>query len=1192
MSASRFAHLHLHSQYSLIDGCIRLKELMPRLKAAGMEAVALTDYGNLFGAVDFYKKAKAAGIKAIIGCEIAICEGSHRSPDGARGNVVLLARNQAGYHSLRELVSMAWLHGLHRGVPHIDFELLAQHREGLVGLSTMEESLVGQALIQDRPDHARQLARRFVEAFEPGGFYLEVAHSDLPHQARINAGYRAIGTELNIPLAAGNNCHYLDRKDARAHEVLRCVRDGRTLDDRRGARQPQTDHYWLKTPEVMQQELGPDFADALENSARIAEACEPANPTGEIHLPTFQVPEGEDLNTFLRGVCREGLAARFAEFDAKKLSYDPAAYHARLELEVNVIIQMGFPGYFLIVQDFINWAKNQDIPVGPGRGSGAGSLVAYALRITDLDPLPYNLLFERFLNPERVSMPDFDIDFCMNRRGEVIDYVTRKYGDMNVGQIATFGSLKARGVIKDVGRVLGFSFGDTDRLSKLVPEVLGISLKEAIDQEPRLKASYDEDARTKDLLDIALQLEGLYRNVGMHAAGVVIGDQPLWAYVPLCRGAHDELVTQFAKDEVEEAGLVKFDFLGLKTLTVIDVAARLINRGRPIADRLDLSTLTFDDPGVYELIGRGDTEGVFQLESSGFQEMLKKMRPDVFEDIVAAVALYRPGPMGSGMHTEFINRKHGKVEVTFPHACLEGILKDTYGVIVYQEQVMQIAQVMSSFTLGGADLLRRAMGKKKADVMAAQRALFAAGARENGIEESIATGVFDLMEQFAAYGFNKSHSAAYAVLTYQTGWLKVHHKEAFYASVLTNDRDNADKVAKGIRNARKIGIAVLPPDVNRSVADFDVVTDAQGNRQILFGMAGVKGVGGMAVEAIEEARTEGGRFVSFFDFCERVDLKRVNKKTIEALIKTGAFDVFGHPRARLAAVLDVAVDRAQQVQRDKESGQSNLFALFDVGPKAAAAKAPTPDDFPPEVLAVGEWAEQELLAFEKEVLGFYVSGHPLDRFAQYVERFSDCTVEQLPRRDNYDTITLAGIVQGLRVRPLRSGDGRMGIAQFEDLTGGIEIICMGDELVRYEALLSGDEPLLVTGQVRIDRDEDGNSRVTVRIGRSRRRGPGPMEEVNEEIPLVQSLSEVRRQRTRGIELEVDAEDLTLERVHSLRAVLMDPVHAGHCETRLKVRTPEDVVVNLQVPDARLSPSDALTHAVRRLFDGRVALHTR
>lgn len=1162
-----FVHLHLHTQYSLLDGAIRMKALMPRVEALGMKAVAMTDHGNMFGAVDFFKKAKKAKIKPIIGSELYIAAEGHKDKSSRkRHHIVLIARTDQGYMNLVRLSSISWLDG-HHVVPRIDLDLIAQYREGLIGLSGCLGNQIAQAVLRDDEEAAIALATQYRDAFEPGMFHLEVQPSGLPDQDKVNAAYRKIGKALDIPLCATNNVHYLDKTEARAHEVLIAIQMGRPVSEVGRVRQT-TDELWLKPPEVMWAQLGDDYPDALERTVELAEMVDVTLDLGNVYLPAYPVPEGHDTNTWLVHCSQTGLEERYAEFAAVGKTVDKVAYQERLDIELKIIIQMEFPGYFLIVQDFINWAKDHDIPVGPGRGSGAGSLVAYALRITDIDPIPYGLLFERFLNPERVSMPDFDIDFCMNRRGEVIQYVTEKYGHNNVGQIATYGSLKAKGVIKDVGRALGMAYGDTDRLSKMVPDVLGISLQEAIDQEPRLKALYDEDQNIKDLMDIALSLEGLHRQAGMHAAGVVIGDKPLWEYCPVFRGANDEIVTQFAKDEVEEAGLVKFDFLGLKTLTVIDDAMRMVNRDRPADDPLDLNAVGLDDPGVYALMGKGETDGVFQLESSGFMELLKKLKPDKFEDIVAAVALYRPGPIQTGMLDDFIERKHGRQEITYAHPVLESILNETNGVIVYQEQVMQIAREMAGFSLGGADLLRRAMGKKKLDVMAQQRVVFVDGAKAKDIPEEIAAGIFDLMAGFAAYGFNKSHSAAYALLTYQTAYLKVHHRPQFMAALLTNDKESTDKVTREIRSARDAGIEVLPPCINESQDDFDVVEG-----KIRFGLGGVKGVGQTAVDAIIGARESGGFFKSYKDFCERVDLKRVNKKTLEALIKAGALDCCGEPRARMIAGMDIRIERAQQAQRDKASGQGDMFSILATGSGDGG------DDMPADILAVEEWSEKQLLANEKQSLGFYVSGHPLDRFADEIGRYGVTRVEHLKRLDNFAQVSMAGVITALRIRPFKNGNGRMGILTFEDQTGVVEAVCMGDDLDRYEHLLAGDEPILVQGRVRVEH-EDGRVEVSVRIGSRSRRGE-PID--SDAPPVVMTLLEVRAMKARGMEIIVPTAALDRERLEKLRALLLHDDHDGRVPPSLRLITEGNCEVAIRLPGYKISPTDDLQYAVKRLL---------
>ena len=1169
-----FVHLHTHSQYSLLNGAIKLKDLLTHVKTRSMSAVALTDEHNMFGAVDLQLKAQKMDVKPIFGLEVCIQKNLQQLAPEDDGRVILLAKNGTGYANLRELISMAYLDGLAGGKPHIDMALLQKYGGGLIGLSGDHRSPLAQAVLAEQTSEVNFWMEGFKSSLD--GFYLEVIPSGTPIQTKLNHSFRQLANDAKLPLVATNNVYYLDKQDARAHEVLMCIGHGRTLDD---PRRPQhaVNSYWLKSPENMWAELGDDFADALENTVKIADECDVSLSLGEVYLPQFEVPETHSIDSFLAKCSEDGLQARFEELERHGLSYDIDVYRDRLSEEVQIIQSMGFSGYFLIVQDFIKWAKEQDIPVGPGRGSGAGSLVAYALSITDLDPIPYGLLFERFLNPDRVSMPDFDIDFCMNRRGEVIEYVTQKYGAENVGQIATFGSLKAKGVIRDVGRVMGFAFSETDRLSKLVPDVLGITLEQALEQEPRLREQYDEDDRVRDLIDIAIRLEGLFRTTGMHAAGVVIGDQPLWAYCPVFKGVNGELVTQFAKDEVELAGLVKFDFLGLKTLTVIQDAVELVNRGLPADKQVVLSAHSLADPGVYKLISRGDTEGVFQLESSGFQELLKKLKPDKFEDIVAAVALYRPGPLNSGMLDDFIARKHGRQKIEYPHPSLEGILKETYGVIVYQEQVMQIAQVLAGFTLGAADLLRRAMGKKKFDVMAAQREVFVEGAAARDVDGKTASEIFDLMEKFAEYGFNKSHSAAYALLTYHTGYLKAHHKVEFMAAVLTNDRDNADKVAKGLRSARKIGIEVLPPCVNQSGIYFDSV-----DGKLLFGMGGVKGIGTASVEAIVEAREADGEFTSLFDFCERVDLKRLNRKTLEALVKSGACDCFEMPRARIFAGIDVALERAQFTQRDRNLGQSSLFGMLDTG-----SASENDDALPPHVMAVEEWSEQERLANEKATLGVYVSGHPLDRFETLIRKYATHTIDGLSKLRNFEFVTLGGIQSSVRIRPFKNGQGRMAIIQFEDMTGEIEVVAMGDHFDRYEALLTSDEPFLVSGTLRVDKDED-RTRISLRLGR-RRNGPkgGP----NTDAPDVVSLHEIRADKSRCVEISAQANILGEQQLSALRIALLKPEHLGSTTVRLKILTDADAGacdVVCKLPFG-VKTSDALFDDIRRSLKGACEL---
>jgi len=1178
-----FVHLHLHTQYSLLCGAVRLKPLAKTIGDLNMPAIAQTDRNNMFGAVDFQKKIKSAGVKPIIGLETffvpSLKEGVKvdtrlRGPTRP-AHLVLLATNLTGYANLREISSDAYLKTPRADIPCVDLTLLEGRTEGIIALSGGVLGVVERAFVERGEVEAERVARALRDLFPPSPephFYLEVQPLKTTRQEHINRFFKDLSARLEIPLVATNECYYMKREEARAYHALTCIAEGTPLNEYQDEYTSCDEHY-LKDGDTISTQLGPSFTDAIDETLKIAERCDLEIPLGKTYLPQYEVPEGFDEERFLDHRAEQGLLERFEEFRTKGLEFDEPVYHERLKMELDVIKNMKFPGYFLIVQDFINWAKDHDIPVGPGRGSGAGSLVAYALRITDLDPIPYGLLFERFLNPERVSMPDFDIDFCMNRRQEVIDYVTQKYGAKNVGQIATFGALKAKGVIKDVGRVVGLHYSDTDRLSKLVPDVLNITLDEALKQEERLAKIYETDRQIKDLIDIARSLEGLHRNTGMHAAGIVIGDEALWHYCPVFKGANGELVTQFAKEEVEEAGLVKFDFLGLKTLTVIQDAVDMVNKNHPDEPELDVYQLPLTDRAVYQLISSGETEGVFQLESSGFQELLKKLKPDVFEDIVAAVALYRPGPLNSGMLDTFINRKHGREEIIFPHELIRGILTETYGVIVYQEQVMQIAQVLANFSLGSADILRRAMGKKKMDVMAQQRVIFAAGAAENGVSEQVASEIFDLMEMFAEYGFNKSHSAAYALLTYHTAFLKAHHPAEFMASVLSNDRDTAEKVAKGVRNSLRMGLTISPPCVNRSLEVF-----YGRGEEIIFGLGGIKGVGSSAVEGIIEARDQGGPFSSLKDFCERVNLQRVNKSTIEKLILVGAFDFTEQPRKRLTAALDTFVARGQKKQKDDAAGQDSFFSMFESAKAEQGPEEGAGDGLEPWA-QVGEWTQKQLLEHEKTNLGFYVSGHPLDRFEQLIKELASTPIYTLPSCERFQQVTLIGLVSALRTFPSKQG-GRIGFATIEDQTGEVELFLGSPQVEAYEATLGSGEPVMIIGEVKPPRGDD-EAPPKVDIGR---RGEDPRS-----YPFVQTLTELQVTKTKALEVylpRVSEPSFTLRR---LKALCLEGRFQGRCPMFLRVHTSQGAEVSISTPYT-VHPDEELSHELRQLAEGVEVQH--
>jgi DNA polymerase III subunit alpha len=1164
---AEFTHLHLHSQYSLLDGAIRLPDLFKTVKSFGMDSVALTDHGNMYGMVDFYKKAKEAGVKPIFGCETYI-SATDRFDKTERKNyhLILLARDQEGYQNLQYLNSMGFLEGFYYH-PRIDKKLLKEHSRGLIGLSACLGGEVAQTLMKEGYEKAKERALEYKSIFEDDSFFLEVQPNGLDEQEQVNDAWKKMARETGLGLVATGDCHYVKREDWKAHNILMCIQQGKTLTDP-GRLEHRTPSYYIQSPEEFNQKFK-DIPEALDNTVKIAKRCNVELQLGKSFLPKYGVPEGFDLDSYMRKVASEGLERRFVEKRARNQAFDPDQYRERLKRELDVIVSMGFSGYFLIVWDFINFAKESGIPVGPGRGSGAGSIVAWSMRITDLDPIPYHLLFERFLNPERVSMPDFDVDFCMNRRGEVINYVTAKYGKNNVGQIVTMHQLKSRGVIRDIARVMSIPYADADKVAKLVPEPVqgkAPTIDEALEAEPKLRELYEDDKGPyRELIEHARALEGLNRHAGMHAAGIVIGERPLWEYVPCSRGPDGEIVTQFAKDEVEQAGLVKFDFLGLKTLTVIDIAVRLIHQSaRP---DFDLTNIPLDDAGVYEMIAAGDTIGVFQLESSGFKELLKKLKPDRFEDIIAAGALYRPGPLEGGMVDDFINRKHGRTRVTYQHPALQPILEDTYGVIVYQEQVMQISSALAGYSLGQADLLRRAMGKKKKSEMEKEKSKFLDGAAKKGVDARIADEIFELMSKFAAYGFNKSHSAAYGLVTYQTGYLKKHFPEEFFAGLLTCDKEDTDKIVKNVSEVRSNGIEVLKPDVNRSLHDFSVVEEA-GKKVIRFGLSAVKGVGEGAVESMLAAREEGGAFKDVFDFCLRIDLKRVNKKVLEALIKSGAFDGL-HPqtnRAAMLAAIDIAVDEAQKVARDRESGQIDLFGgVAALTAPATAAHLKYAD--------VDDWSSKQRLAFEKESLGFYITGHPLDRYQADLKRFRAARTVDVQERDIGSDVKVAGIVGAYKEWPLKSGDGRMCVFSLEDTFGSVRVACFSKSFAVYEAVLKSDEPLLVTGKVKPGRVDDNDE----------------TQKADKELILAEAipLAQLRAEKTRQMMVELSADTLTDERMDALKAVLEK--HPGPVTTVLRLKVPLRSSTDCVLPPKfNVAPTDELLVRIEKLFGENAA----
>ncbi len=1076
-----FAHLHVHSEYSLVDSTLRIPELVRACATRGVPALAITDRNNLFALVKFQAEAEKAGIKPIAGADVLLADG-----DANPARMTLLCRDREGYLALSRLLTRMWMHGHRVDGVVARSEWLRTDAHGLFALAG-RHSPPGQLFADGREADALAALRDWRRGFGDN-LHLELTRCGLPGEDEWNAfALHAAGT-LGLPVVASNDVRFLDREGFEAHDARVCIASGRVLDDTRRPHDYSAAQY-LKSAEEMAA-LFADVPDAIDNTLALARRCNFELALGTYYLPAFPVPGDETLESWIRGQAREGLAKRLekAPLAEGKTRED---YEARLDTELDVIVKMGFPGYFLIVADFINWAKDHGIPVGPGRGSGAGSLVAWALGITDLDPLPYDLLFERFLNPERVSMPDFDIDFCMDRRDEVIDYVARKYGRDRVSQIITYGTMAAKAVLRDAGRVLGFPYGFVDGLAKLIPlqptdpmtleDAIGVGERARKDSSrvvPEFRQRYEAEEDVRDLVDLALQLEDLTRNAGKHAGGVVIAPSPLSDFCPLFaehdgNGEGRNPVTQFDKDDVEKVGLVKFDFLGLRTLTIIDWAVKAINARRRDAGEapLDIATLPLDDKATYELFARGDTVAVFQFESRGMRELIKRARPDRFEDIIALAALFRPGPLGSGMDREWVDRKHGVAEVSYPHPALEPVLAPTYGVIVYQEQVMQIAQVLAGYSLGGADLLRRAMGKKKPEEMAKERAKFEAGAAERGVDPRRATQIFDLMEKFAEYGFNKSHSAAYALVAYQTAWLKVHYPAEFMAAVLSSDMDNTDKVVGFLDEARALGLTVLPPDANASGYMFRAV-DA---RTIRYGLGAIKGVGRGACEAIVEERGRSGDFRDLLDFCRRVDATRLNRRVLEALIHAGALDALASNRATLMLQLPEALKAADQIAKNREAGIVDMFGNADGGAADIAVELPE----------CAEWAPARLLQGERDALGHYLSGHPLDAHREELRALVGHDLggleriwergAQAPKQDGRGwRQDVPAVVAGLVVATRRKGDGQVFVL-LEDGRGKLECAFFNEAAGEFAPLLVRDRILLVEGGLREDEFNGGFS---------------------------------------------------------------------------------------------------------------------
>ena len=1087
-----FVHLHLHTEFSLLDGACRIDEVLDQAVALKMPAIAVTEHGNMFSSVVFHDHARARGLNPVLGCEVYVAPGDRRTKSGVPGetqnHLVLLAQTNEGYHNLIKLVSAGYTEGFYYK-PRIDKELLAQHAKGLIGLSSCLKGEVAEGLSHHQDRKAIEAAAAYRDILGPGNFFLEMQWHGIEEQRTVNSGLPALARDLNLPLVCTNDVHYLRESDAHPHDVLLCIGTGKAFSDPKRLRY-DAKQFFLKTPEEMA-EVFKDFPDALANTLRIAERCDVQLPTGETFLPDFDVPPGYDVDSYFDHVAREGFNARLPRLQQLQASgllrHTIDEYERRLAYELEMIKQMKYPGYFLIVWDFIRYAREQGIPVGPGRGSAAGSLVAYCMRITDVDPIDFDLIFERFLNPERVSLPDIDIDFCERRRGEVIEYVTRKYGRENVAQIITFGTMKAKAVIKDVGRVLEWTFAEVDKVAKQIPAALDMTLDKALEENPVLRDMEQTDPKVKELFAVARRLEGMTRHASVHAAGVVIAPRAITEYAPLYKGARDEIVTQWSMKEIERVGLLKMDFLGLSTLTLIYDCLDEITRTTGVV--LNIDTIPLDDPKSYQVFQDGQTYGIFQFESSGMRDILRKARPQRLDDLIALNALYRPGPLRSGMVDDYIARKQGKTEVIYEMPELEPVLADTYGVIAYQEQVMRISNVLAGFSLGEADLLRKAMGKKDPVVMAKMRGKFVTGAVAKGHPEKKAAHIFELMEHFAGYGFNKSHSTAYAYLAYQTAYLKANYPWHFAASLLTIESQNTDKLALYLGECRERGIPVLPPDVNESELRFTV----DPGKGVRFGLTAIKNVGEGAVESLLAVRKAKGRIISLHALCEELDLRLANKRVFESLARAGALDSLASAdpsvaslptraqRPRLVAAIDAACEHGVRHQRDKNEGQAQLFGGFGGDDQdGAGGQAPLPQATP--------WTEQEQLGFEKETLGLYWSGHPTDRYAAELREFGARTTADLAdqplaatgsewgpggRRPMEADTSVGGVIATVRQLKTKKGD-RMAVFTLEDSHGGVEVLCFPDTYQKCGSLIEAGTMVLVRGK--LERDDE-NARI-------------------------------------------------------------------------------------------------------------------
>ncbi|GAC1430074.1 MAG: DNA polymerase III subunit alpha [Terriglobales bacterium] len=1139
---SQFVHLHLHTDYSLLDGACDVEKLCERVKELGMRAVAMTDHGNIFGAVHFVNAAKQAGVKPIVGCELYVCKkDDHRiertPPEGDTYNhLLVLAENDEGYRNLATITSESSLHGFYYK-PRVSKKFLAEHSKGLIGLSGCLKGEVAEYLMEDKYDAARNTAAVYSDIFGKGNFFLEIQDQGLEMEHRIHPGLFRLEKDLGLPLVATNDSHYLCEDDAHAQDVMVCIQTGKSIRDEKRMKFQGSDFY-VKNYDQMYR-VFKDSPAVLSRTLDIAERCSMRLEKVSDPFPHFDVPAGYTLDSYFEHVSRQGFARRLEvlrELEREgKIKHSLAEYEQRLARELNIIQQMKFSGYFLIVWDFIRYAREHDIPVGPGRGSAAGSLVSYALAITDIDPLQHELLFERFLNPERISMPDIDIDFCMNRRGEVIDYVTQKYGRDNVAQIITFGTMAAKAAIKDVGRAMDVPYSDVDRIAKMVPNTINIKIEQAIKDSPALQHAYENDSQIRELIDTARKLEGLVRNSGVHAAGVVISPRPLTELVPLHKTKNDEIVTAFDMLAIEKMGLLKMDFLGLTTLTILDDALKLIAQTK--GETVVLEKIHLEDAATYEKVfHKGLTSGVFQFESSGMRDVLRRYQPNSIEGLTALNALYRPGPIQGGMIDDFIDRKHGRKKIEYELPELKEVLEETLGVIVYQEQVMQIANRLAGYSLGEADLLRRAMGKKQSEEMAKQRERFVEGATKRGYPPKKIEKIFDLMAQFAGYGFNKSHSAAYALLAYHTAYLKTHYPVEFMAALLTSVTGNTDDVVKYINECREMGIAVEPPDINVSDANFTPHGAA-----IRFGLAAVKNVGRNAIDSIVAGRKQVESYKSIYEFCETVDLRLLNKRVLESLVKSGAMDALGR-RAQSMAVLDRAIDHAQKAQRDADSGQHGLFGVFQEQDEVQQQSAKLPD--------TPDWDEHTRLSAEKEILGFFITGHPLEKYRDKLEDLRALSTAEVSAMKSStgkdDSICTAGIITNLRVVKSKRGDFYAQGA-LEDMLGTLEMIVFPEAYRKLAEKVKLEVPVLVRGGVRVE--EGSNPKLTV----------------NDITPLEDARVSLPRSLRIRVPIET-ANDLTVDELHTLC------LHKkGEAKVLFDVERPGDFMVVMEAEGYNVQP---------------------